>query len=169
LTQTELAACEARLSSLEQSSGARLVVVTVADAQGSAPKTIAVNTLNRWQVGPRSVCLLICVKPRELYIQPGTELSPKLDDATCRAICVGVIAPHMKTDRARAIQDGLEAIAKRLAGDSPMATTGWSAPSEPSSSTAPPPRAPSNQRREPTNADGIVGLIFGGIMCGGPV
>jgi uncharacterized membrane protein YgcG len=108
---------------LEKKSGTRLVVVTLADASGQSAKSIAVDTLNRWNAGRKSALLLVTLSPRELYIQPGTELAAVLDSETSSSICSGVIAPKLRSgERAAALRAGLEAIASRIviAGDSPQ-------------------------------------------------
>lgn len=116
LTPEELTALTTRKEQLEQQTGVRLVVLTLASAEGESPKEIAVRTLNAWNAGRGSVLLLVLMSPRELYIQPGTDLATVLDSETASAICSDVVAPRMRGgDRAVALREGLEAIAARLA------------------------------------------------------
>lgn len=146
LKREELNALATLKEQLEQQTGTRLVVLTLASADGESSKTIAVNTLNTWNAGRKSALLLVLLSPRELYIQPGTELAPVLDSSTASSICSGVIAPKLRSgDRAGAIRAGLQAIAARLtsASEAPVAsppstltaTTPTAEPSQP-----PPPR-----------------------------
>jgi uncharacterized protein len=115
LTPDELAELSAQKAQLEQQTGARLVVLTLAEAHGETPKSLAVRTLNEWNAGRNSALLLVLLSPRELYIQPGTDLAPVLDSATSSSICSGVIAPKLRSgNRAAAIRAGLEAIATRI-------------------------------------------------------
>lgn len=119
LSASERSELAARKEQLEEETGARLVVVTLSSADGEAPKAIAVRALNMWNAGRRSALLLVLMSPRELYIQPGTELASLLDGATSSAICSGVVAPKMRSgDRAAALRAGLEAMASRISSGS---------------------------------------------------
>ncbi|HZI14621.1 MAG TPA: TPM domain-containing protein [Myxococcus sp.] len=139
LTPEELTALTTRKEQLEQQTGVRLVVLTLASAGGESPKDIAVRTLNEWNAGRKSVLLLVLMSPRELYIQPGTDLATVLDSATASAICSKVVAPRMRGgEQGAALREGLEAIAARAQGSGPPLPQrdlppGASAPEEPGS------------------------------------
>jgi uncharacterized membrane protein YgcG len=95
--------------------GVTLAVLTLRRTDGVAPKKIAVDTLNVWRVGRRSVLLLVCMEPHELYIQPGTDLNSVFDELTSSAICHDTIAPVMRTGAyGKAVETGLAAIVARL-------------------------------------------------------
>ena len=70
LTQDERASLEAVAAKSESEDGVRLAVLTLASSNGEEPKSIAVRTLNSWNVGRRSVLLLVILDPRKLYVQP---------------------------------------------------------------------------------------------------
>jgi uncharacterized membrane protein YgcG len=111
LTAEERSKLEVFSDSAYASQGVRLAVLTLADAKGEAPKAIAVRALNSWDPGPRSVLLLVVMNPRKIYIQPGTDLAPKLGETECSSICSGQIAPHLKAQmHAAGLNAGLEAI-----------------------------------------------------------
>jgi len=94
----------------------RLVALTVADAKTEEPKSIAVNILNDANPGPRSVMLVVVMKPRKLFLQPGTSLAPLFDEPTSSGICANTVAPQMRAGKFKAaIEAGFEAIVKRLA------------------------------------------------------
>lgn len=141
LTSSELSELATRKQQLEEQTGARLVVLTLAKADGESPKAIAVRTLNMWNAGRNSALLLVMMSPRELYIQPGTDLAPVFDAAAASSICASVVAPKMRSrDRAGALRAGLEAIASRIvsAADTPSASTAAAVPaSQPSAPVAP--------------------------------
>jgi uncharacterized membrane protein YgcG len=145
LRPEELASIEDFVRSVETRDGVRLAVLTVADARGASPKDMAVGTLNSWEVGRRSVMLLVCMSPRELFIQPGTELAAIFDGPTSSAICHDTVAPRMRSgDRAGAIRAGLEEIVARLHPSSAIDTVAR----PPMPSTAPPPVPVTGFQRE---------------------
>jgi uncharacterized membrane protein YgcG len=138
LSRAELDSLTARKAQLEQQTGARLVVLTLATADGESPKSIAVRTLNAWNAGRKSALLLVLISPRELYIQPGTDLAPVFDSAAASSICSGVVAPLMRGgDRSAALRAGLEAIAARIASASDTASGGTASAPSPRASAQP--------------------------------
>lgn len=119
LSASERSELAARKQQLEQQTGTRLVVVTLSSDGGEGPKAIAVRALNQWNAGRRSALLLVLMSPRELYIQPGTELASLLDASSSSSICSSVVAPKMRSgDRAAALRAGLEAMASRISSGS---------------------------------------------------
>jgi uncharacterized membrane protein YgcG len=115
LTAPELAEIGRLRVKLEQQTGARLVVLTLSSADGEESKSIAVRALNEWNAGRRSALLLVLLSPRQLYIQPGTDLANVLDPATATTICSEIVGPKLRSgDRAAAIRAGLEAIATQI-------------------------------------------------------
>jgi uncharacterized membrane protein YgcG len=130
LTASERAAIEEIAARSEREDGVRLAVLTLQASKGEEPKSIAVRTLNAWNVGRRSVLLLVVMDPRKLYVQPGTDLAPLFDETTASSICSSVVAPKMRSgDRAGAIRAGLEAIRARVKTSvSPSGATGTPRP-----------------------------------------
>jgi uncharacterized membrane protein YgcG len=126
LSREEAAELRERMRRTEDERGVRLAVVTLRNTDGESPKSIAVRALNQWQVGRRSVLLLVSMQPRELYIQPGTELASRFDDEWSSDTCRTVIAPRMRENRrGAALLAGLDAIASRLVPS--RAWMGWPA------------------------------------------
>src|SRR4051794_7139945 len=64
LKPSELTELTALRVQLEQQTGARLGVVTLSEAGGESPKSIAVRTLNAWNAGRKSALLLVLLSPR---------------------------------------------------------------------------------------------------------
>jgi uncharacterized protein len=163
LTSAEIAELSAQKEQLEQQIGARLVVLTLAEADGETPKSIAVRTLNEWNAGRNSALLLVLLSPRELYIQPGTDLAPVLNSATSSSICSGVIAPKLRSgERAAAIRAGLAAIAARI--NTSVAASESSSQSS-VSTMSPPSEVPQQALRAfPIfSVAGLVGLVLGAL------
>jgi uncharacterized membrane protein YgcG len=163
LTPEERQRLEALSDDVYARHGARLAVLTLADAKGEAPKAIAVRALNSWAPGPRSVLLLVVMSPRKLYVQPGTDLAPKLGEAECSSICSGQIAPHLKAQRyAAGLTAGLEAIRDAIVAmpaEAPASGPGMSGGSTERPSM-PAPRAPAARG----SVEDIVGKIIG-LIC----
>ncbi|HZV03035.1 MAG TPA: TPM domain-containing protein [Planctomycetota bacterium] len=115
LSPSELAAIESRVQSYAAREHVQLAVLTLADAGTTDPKAIAVATLNEWNAGQRSVLLLICMNPHEVFIQPGTQLASTFDEATASAICRDEVGRRLRAGmRGGAIEAGLDAIEARL-------------------------------------------------------
>jgi uncharacterized membrane protein YgcG len=87
---------------LFETQGIRVGVVTLTDTLGRQPKQVAVDTLNDWAPGPRSALVLVSLNPRELWLQPGTQLATVLDEPTSRSICQDTLAPEVRVGRAKA-------------------------------------------------------------------
>ena len=160
LTADEIRAAEDAAQALESERHARVVILTIADADGESPKQIAVRALNEWNVGRRSVLLLIQLNPRQLYLQPGTELAPVFDEATSSGICARIVAPEMKAGRrGAAVLAGIAAISSTLAAPGPAQLAG----------TAPIPRqAPVSVSTPAPRSTGIgsIGVVLlGALAC----
>ena len=111
LEASDRAAVADAIDGVASSTGARVAVLTLSDAAGEEPKTIAVRTVNAWQLGKRSALLLVVMNPHKLYIQPGDDLASALDEPTASAICHDTIAPKMREGASReAILAGVAAI-----------------------------------------------------------
>lgn len=115
---------------VESAKGVRLAVVTLSSISED-PKTVAVNTINSWQLGPRSALLLISLNPRKIYIQPGNAYAEVLTEMVCTEIATERIAPHLKQSAwATGIESGLSSIEQALlpqveATGQPATTGGW--------------------------------------------
>lgn len=153
-----------RLDRIERTEGVRVVVVTVAKTLGEAPKSLAMRSLNEWNIGTRSVALLVCMEPHDLYIQPGNDLVERFSPAASSAICRDRMAPRMRAhDFAGAVNAGLDGILERLhaaPGDEPA-----------SSSTAPPPPPPvyRSYRERRAEWSHLVVIVLGVAACIGVI
>lgn len=121
----------ARIASLAQTAlverGIHVGVATVPSSHGTTPKDLAVRTLESWSLGPRSLLLLVSLEPREIWLQPGTELAPLLDEAAASAICHDEVAPRARAgDFGGGIEAGLRAaIEKAAPPPAPDPGLGW--------------------------------------------
>lgn len=98
----------------EQATGIRLAVVTLPSIT-TEPKTVAVETITRWQLGPKSVLLLVSLSPRKVYIQPGNQFAEVLTEQVCVDICLKHIVPQLKEQHwSTGISNGLQAIQNQL-------------------------------------------------------
>jgi uncharacterized membrane protein YgcG len=105
--------------------GVRLVLLAIPTLGGEEPKSIAVRALNDWQVGRRSILLLVSREPRRLYLQPGTELASRFDESVASALCRDVIAPRLRSGPAGpALRAGFEAVEARLISAPPAPRSG---------------------------------------------
>jgi uncharacterized protein len=168
LSPSERDALSEARARLEARAGMRLAVVTLRSADGEAPKSVAVRTLNAWNAGRKSAVLLVLMSPRKLYIQPGTDLAGVLDEPTSSSICASVIAPKLRAgDKAGAILAGLEAIADKVASAEPVrpedrvASTEAPQPAQPE--WTPPPEEESDGPPFPLVAGGAIALFAIGV------
>ncbi len=126
LSTDELRAAEDAAQAVEKATGARIRVLTLADGGGVPPKDTAVRALNEWQAGTRSVVLLIQMNPRELYLQPGTDLAEVFDEPTASSICAQDVAPRMRSgDSAGAVLAGITSVGVRLQGGAGPPRGAW--------------------------------------------
>lgn len=176
---------EDRIQDVLRRGGVQLCVLTLADARGRAPKSIAVDTLNAWNAGQNSALLLVCLSPRQLFVQPGTALAVALDEPTASAICRDRIAPLMRSSNpAGAIRAGVDAIAERLGvGAAPAnggagtvrLAPGPSAPADPGPARPLAPSGPTAPARSTTSTtlesigSTLAGLAFFALLAGGGV
>lgn len=109
----ELAAVIHRIE-VDQGVKAGFLTVTALDDD---PKAVAVRTLNFWQLGPDSVLLLISTNPKKIFLQPGTNLQYRFNEATSVGLIRDAIAPAMKAGRyGTAVLNGFHAISNALPG-----------------------------------------------------
>lgn len=122
LGEQEQSQIRAAIDRAYQATGGRVCVRTISSSNGDDVKHIAVQTLNQWNPGPRSVMILVCLEPRMIYLQPGTELKYVFDSDAATGICHNTIAPHFKAgNHAAGLLAGIQAVESRLM--SPAGTT----------------------------------------------
>jgi uncharacterized membrane protein YgcG len=122
LGDQEKQSIQSAIESVYQTTGARICVRTISSSNGDDVKHIAVQTLNNWNPGPKSVMVLVCLDPKMIYLQPGTELKYVFDLGVATAICHDTIAPHFKqSNHAAGLLAGIQAVQTRLM--SPAGTT----------------------------------------------
>src|SRR5438105_1397691 len=68
LSASEATAIDLYGARVERERGVRLAVLTLSSLDGRDPKVVAVDTLNTWRAGRRSVLLLVSLSPRKLYL-----------------------------------------------------------------------------------------------------
>lgn len=122
LGEQERQSIQSAIETVYQATGTRVCVRTISSSNGDDVKHIAVQTLNAWNPGPRSVMILVCLEPRMIYLQPGTNLKFVFEGDTATGICRNTIAPHFKAgNHANGILAGIQAVQTRLM--SPAAVT----------------------------------------------
>ena len=121
-TLEDRAKIEALGRDLLRQQGVTVRVLTMADAEGRSPKAIALKELNQPGLGPRTVLLLILLRPQVVSLHPGTELAPYFEEQASAAICTALIAPQIRAHAyAAGAMAGLTAIRSRLSRPTPAA------------------------------------------------
>jgi uncharacterized protein len=110
---------DARLETLERTTGHQVIVFIDASTQGEPIETFAEQAFAAWHVGRKGLddgaILFIFSKDRAARIEVGYGLEPVLPDAVCSRIIREQIAPAMKDgDADRAVSSGIDAILNRL-------------------------------------------------------
>lgn len=110
----ELASVTSQAVAITTETGVNVGVVTYTQLT-EEPKQTTCRTIVDWGMGNRSVLLMISVSPRQIWLQPGPDMSSQFDVATASAICRNQIAPYMREGKPfAAVTAGLEAIKTRL-------------------------------------------------------
>lgn len=171
LAAEEAAVIRSSIATTREKTGVTVAVLTLKESGGSEPKAIAVDTLNAWNPGPRSVILLVVVSPRKLYVQPGTELVPTFGPEACTALLRESVVPEMKAGRHfAAIRAGITAIQARFV----PTETAQPAPDPVAapSSVPSPPTAPAAVQETPpsgSSAGAVAGVVAMIVVIGGAV
>jgi uncharacterized membrane protein YgcG len=113
LQPAQLEQVKAASQAAERDLGARLGVLLTSGTPD--PKALAVQTINDWQMGPKSALILVSLNPRKVYIQPGNAYASALDASTCTNIVQNTIAPRFKAgDWTGGLLAGLDAVRGRV-------------------------------------------------------
>jgi len=91
------------LTSVENTNGAQIVVLTVNSLDGRSIEGYSIDVVERWRLGQadkdNGVLLLVSKGDRELRIEVGYGLEGDLTDATCDYIIRNTIVPSFKQNR----------------------------------------------------------------------
>jgi uncharacterized protein len=119
LQPEQVAALDAKLAAIEQSTGHQLFVATVPDLQGYPIEDFGIRLLRTWAPGTKEkddgAILLVAKNDRKLRIEVGYGLEPLLTDAYSSIVINTVITPKFKAgDFAGGIDAGVDAIAEQI-------------------------------------------------------
>lgn len=111
-----------RLAALEQATSDQVVVVTLADLQGTTIEEFGYQLGRYWGIGQRGknngALLIVAKAERKLRIEVGYGLEDRLTDAQTSVIINQVISPAFRAgDFAQGIIDGVAAILQVLQGE----------------------------------------------------
>ncbi|KQW33202.1 methanol dehydrogenase [Pseudomonas sp. Root401] len=112
---------EAQLKAHEQATGEQVVVVTLADLQGSSIEDFGYQLGRHWGIGQKDknngALLIVARDDRKLRIEVGYGLEDRLTDAQSSVIINQVITPAFKTGNFnKGISDGVAAMLVVLGG-----------------------------------------------------
>ena len=121
LSPTVRASLTEKLSSLEEKTGAQIVVATLPTLSGHDIETFANSLFRRWALGQKQmnngVLLLIAPSERQVRIEVGYGLEGVLTDALSSTIINAIILPNFRQDNfEKGIVEGVAAIADLLTG-----------------------------------------------------
>ena len=119
----------ARLTELQQKTGAEIAVVTVATTAPDGVFDYAMRLAETWRPGARDedngVVFLTAVKDRKVQILTGYGVEGALPDGLVGEIRDRAILPHYRSgDYASGIATGVEALTRAIAGEYSVALTG---------------------------------------------
>ncbi|MGC8916385.1 MAG: TPM domain-containing protein [Thermoanaerobaculum sp.] len=112
---------EERLKSLEQATGAQVVVLTIPSLDGESLEEYSHRVASTWKLGQKGkdngVLFLIAKADRKMRLEVGYGLEGVLPDATCRRILDNLVRPRFRAgDFAGGIEAGVDAVAKAISG-----------------------------------------------------
>lgn len=115
------AALEARLKTLEDETGAQVVVLTVPSLAGDPIEDFSIRVVERWRLGREDaddgVLILVAADDRALRIEVGYGLEPVLTDLRSRRIISEIMVPRFRDgDFAGGITAGADAVASVIRG-----------------------------------------------------
>lgn len=121
LSPAERASLTEKLSSLEEKTGAQIVVATLPTLSGHDIETFANSLFRRWALGQKQmnngVLLLIAPSERQVRIEVGYGLEGVLTDALSSTIINAIILPNFRQDNfEKGIVEGVAAIVEVLTG-----------------------------------------------------
>ena len=122
LSQSELAALEARLASFEQERGTQIAVLLVLTTAPEDIASYANRVANDWKIGRRGVgdglLLVVAKQDRKLRIEVSKTLEGAIPDLAARQIIDRAITPLFKQGRyAEGIDAGLSQLFARVRGE----------------------------------------------------
>jgi uncharacterized protein len=98
------------IQNVQSRTGITLGFVTFAQLDED-PQIVALRTINQWNLGQRSVVLLVSTSPRKIFLQPGPGLSSNFPRDVSENIARNVIAPRLRNgDFAGGVIEGFKAI-----------------------------------------------------------
>jgi uncharacterized protein len=122
------ASLEALCTELEQKTGAQLAIVTVRSLEGESVETYAVDLFKHLGVGSkkdnRGVLLLLAPNERKYRIEVGYGLEPVINDARAGDAGRAMVPFLRQGDYGRAIETGAWQLAKYIADDSNVTSSG---------------------------------------------
>lgn len=89
-------------------------IVTIADTRGEEVQQVAKEVLNEWNPGANSVLILVTVKPRMIYLQPGADQTAAFDRYTSTNITDAIAAKMRGGDRAAAFVAAVDRVKERV-------------------------------------------------------
>lgn len=95
LTDAEEASLTKSFGEIRSDDGIHLGVLTLSNLDES-PKSVAVRTLNDWDMTRRSILILVSTNPRKIWIQPGSDFANALNEHNASKIARSVIAPRLR-------------------------------------------------------------------------
>jgi uncharacterized protein len=113
---------EARLTALEETTGAQVVVLTVPSLEGENLEDYSLRVADQWRLGQagkdNGALLFIARDDRKMRLEVGYGLEGTLTDALSRRVLDDVLQPRFRQgDFGGGIEAGSEAIAALIAGD----------------------------------------------------
>lgn len=113
LTDNERATLVEQIQLVKANRAVNIGVITI-DQLDDDPKSVAVRTLNYWQMGPDSVLLLVSLQPRKLYLQPGSNLAYLFDNTNSSTITNSMVPFMKRKDTLGALLEGIRKIDSTL-------------------------------------------------------
>lgn len=116
LTGAQMEAVSALFDEVRTEQGVKMGLITFKYLDDS-PKSVSVRALNYWNMSPDSVMMLVSFNPRKVFIQPGSNLEYKFDEATSVELIRDNIVPSLRDGKYGAgILHGFRAIRAKISG-----------------------------------------------------
>jgi len=169
LQPDQLSSVQSYSQTMERETGIRLGLVTFASTSAD-PKQLAVDTINGWQMGPKSVLVLISLNPRKVYIQPGNALVNSLNTDVCTGICKNTMVPYLKNGD---WYNGILAGFRDIRSKAQVQAVGPPAPAQPQQRTVTKTTTTQTNTQSSSGSSGpsaasvltVFGVIIGGIFA----
>lgn len=113
INKNDEAELENYLSSLEDSTGAQVAVLTIPSLKGEDIASFSMKVVEKWKLGKKGedngALLLVALNEHDVRIEVGYGLEGKLTDAKCGLILRNVIIPQFKNgDYSKGIVKGIQ-------------------------------------------------------------